>query len=373
LMEVDLPRVTPVGSISQPTLAENVDVPDGEGFSSPTEEPWILAPDEFSAPPVPPEAFAGQAADEGRPAAVAGFIGRAVGSIHQSIDFWKETFEKDPYVWLILEKGYKIPVKMTTEEKSTRYRERNNKSARDNMDFIRKEVKRLLDGGQVIKVDKPPKVINPLSVANKINADDTEKPRLVIDLLRWVNKFVVPDHFCMSRFQVALALSTQGDYQNVFDISKAYHHIRLNPESYELVGFCVMSEAGVEEYYHYVVVVFGLGPGGQALCRVIRPILIFLNMNRKAAATPRLRGALVIPLWKTAKFWTFAYRDGVHLNGLFAKMQIVRMKTTAWELLRKDIIGGKEIQFLVLRFSGKVGVEPLESKQELNSSETRCN
>jgi hypothetical protein len=280
-MEVDLPRVTPLGSmnVSQPPLVENIDVPDGEEFSYPVEEPWILAPDEFSAPPVPPETFPGQAADEGRPAAVAGFLGGAVGSIHQSIDFRKETFKEDPYVWSILEKGYKIPVKMKTEEKSTRYRERNNKSARDNMDFVRKEVKRLLDGGQVIKVDKPPKVINPLSVAYKINVDGTEKPRLVIDLLRWVNKFVVPDHFRMSRFQDALALSTQGDYENVFDISKAYHHIRLNPESYELVGFCVMSEAGVEEYYHYVVVVFGLGPAGQALSRVIRPILIFLYIN----------------------------------------------------------------------------------------------
>jgi hypothetical protein len=41
-----------------------------------------------------------------------------------------------------------------------------------------------------------------------------------------------------------------------------------------------VSEAGLEEYYHYVVVVFGLGPAGQALSRVIRPILIYLNVNR---------------------------------------------------------------------------------------------
>jgi hypothetical protein len=185
-MEVDLPRVTPVAilNVSQPSLVESADTPDGKGISSPAEEPWILAPDKFSAPSVPPEAFPGQVADKGRPAAVAGFLGRAVGSIHQSIEFWKETFEEDPYVWLILDKGYKIPVRMTVEEKSTRYRERNNKSARDNMDFVRKEVKRLLDVGQVIKVDKPPKVVNPLRVAYKINADDTEKPRLVIDLSR---------------------------------------------------------------------------------------------------------------------------------------------------------------------------------------------
>jgi hypothetical protein len=93
------------------------------------------------------------------------------------------------------------------------------------------------------------------------------------------------------------------------------------------------------------------------------PVSLIMHTIRKATATPRLRGALVIPLWKTAKFWTFAYRDGMHLNGLFAEMQIVRMKTTARELSRKDIIGGKEIQFLVLRFLGKVGVEALESEK----------
>jgi hypothetical protein len=71
------------------------------------------------------------------------------------------------------------------------------------------------------------------------------------------------------------------------------------------------------------------------------PVSLIMRTIRKASAVPKLRGALEIPLWKTAKFWTFAYRDGVHLNSLFAGMQIVRMKTTVWELLRKDIIGGK--------------------------------
>jgi hypothetical protein len=33
------------------------------------------------------------------------------------------------------------------------------------------------------------------------------------------------------------------------------------------------------EYYHYVVVVFGLGLAGQALGRVMKPILTFLALN----------------------------------------------------------------------------------------------
>jgi hypothetical protein len=106
--------------------------------------------------------------------------------------------------------------------------------------------------------------------------DESIKKQLVIDLSRWVNGFVRRDSFKMAQFQDALAQSSKGDYSSVFDISKAYHHIRLHPSSYELVGFCVQDEDGKERFYHYVVVVFGLGPSGQALGRVMQPIMIHL-------------------------------------------------------------------------------------------------
>jgi hypothetical protein len=265
--------------VSEPNLVRQMNDPEVEDFSSSVDEAWILAPDEFSAPPAAPDAFPGQAAGEGQTAAAAGFLGQAVGSIHESKDFWKKTFEYDPYVWRILEEGYKIPVKRTAEEKATRYREKNNKSARDNMDFVWQEVKRLVKSGQVIKVKEAPQIVNPLSVAYNINADGTYKARLVTDLSRWVNKFVIPDRYRMARLQNTLAQSSKGDYQNVFDITKAYHHIRLHPESYNLVGFCVESPEGVEEFYHYFVLVFGLGPAGQALGRVMRPVVFFLSLE----------------------------------------------------------------------------------------------
>jgi hypothetical protein len=63
----------------------------------------------------------------------------------------------------------------------------------------------------------------------------------------------------------------------VYDISKAHHHIRLHPSSYQLVGFCVEDEDGKEVFYHYVVFVFGLAPSGQLLGRVMRPILWTLS------------------------------------------------------------------------------------------------
>jgi hypothetical protein len=143
---------------------------------------------------------------------VPGFLGTAVGHIHEAatIAFWKETFEDDVYVENILKDGFQIPVKMSPEEASTVYRERNNKSARDEMAFVRTEVKGLVASGQVIQVDSAPLCTNPLSVALKINSNGSIKKRLVINLSRWVNNFVIPDKFKMAKFQDALLLLHQG-------------------------------------------------------------------------------------------------------------------------------------------------------------------
>jgi hypothetical protein len=68
----------------------------------------------------------------------------------------------------------------------------------------------------------------------------------------------------------------------------------------------------------------------------------------RKAAIMSMSGVIIIPLWRGGKFLTYAYRDGRHLNEIFASMQIVRMQTLAWEISRKDRLGGKELQFLVL-------------------------
>jgi hypothetical protein len=226
------------------------------------------------------------------------FLGGAVGGLHEAIQFWNNTFEKDDYVYNILKHGVKIPVKMTAAEAATHYRERNNKSAREEMTYVRAEVARLVKDSQVVKMKIAPICTNPLSVAHKINADGSTKKRLCIDLSRWVNKFVVPDKYKMAQFEDALAQSTPGDYQSVYNISKAYHYIRLHPDSYELVGFCVEDADGKEHFYHFVVVVFGLGPAGQALGRNMRPILkylmfmgvrntVYVNNGRNMAASKK--------------------------------------------------------------------------------------
>jgi hypothetical protein len=104
-------------------------------------------------------------------------------------------------------------------------------------------------------------------------------------------------------------------------------------------------------------------------CRQLRPELggrvrfcstpCVMRRIRKIAMTV-MSGVLVIPLWMNAKFWTFAFRDGAHLNEMFDHVQIVH--TLAWEFaMKKDVIGGKEIQFLVIQISNVRGPRALES------------
>jgi hypothetical protein len=65
------------------------------------------------------------------------------------------------------------------------------------------------------------------------------------------------------------------------------------------------------------------------------PVSLALRTIRKAADVI-LGGVLIVPLWKSVKYWTFAFDDGSHLNRLFAGMQIVRMRTLAWEITARD-------------------------------------
>jgi hypothetical protein len=168
----------------------------------------VLSPKEFSAQPLTPGALSVsqvQTGDEGSTPAVPGCLGKAVGSVHESPKYWKDTFEEDSYVMSILENGYKIPVNMSDIERRTRYSEKNNQSARNEMTYVRAEVARLLAAGQIVEVKTAPLCTNPLSVAFKVNMDGSIKQHFVIDLSRWVNGLVWPDSFKMAQFQDALA------------------------------------------------------------------------------------------------------------------------------------------------------------------------
>ena len=67
------------------------------------------------------------------------------------------------YYLSIAKFGYALPLNKDIPS----YFQRNNKSARDEIEFVRSAVDNLLATGGVIELEQPPLVSNPLTVANK--------------------------------------------------------------------------------------------------------------------------------------------------------------------------------------------------------------
>jgi hypothetical protein len=204
-------------------------------------------------------------------------LGEAVGFVHERMDFWKNNLEEDVYAEGVLKDRYKIPVDW--KKKSAVYQEEDNKSASENYSFVREEVKRLVESGQVVRWPKRPRCKNPLTVALKRKEDGTFKKRLVLDLSRCVNLAIEDNSYKMTTLRNALYSTREGDFQFLFDLKSVYHHLRLNPVCYELMGFKVMNEDGTYKFYVYVVLVFGLKVAAQVLGRLLKPVMSYLRQN----------------------------------------------------------------------------------------------
>jgi hypothetical protein len=164
-------------------------------------------------------------------------------------------FCPDAYVLGILDDGSRVPVDW--EKIPEAYKEADNKSARENYGFVREEVARLLESGQIVRWDTKPRCCNPFAVAVKRKDDGELKKRLVLDLSRCVNLAVKDDDYRMTTLQDAVNSTRKGDFQVVFELKSTFHHDRLLAGSYELMGFKVTDKEGTITYYCYVVLVFG--------------------------------------------------------------------------------------------------------------------
>ena len=106
------------------------------------------------------------------------------GRLKKNLIFWRETLSANSAILEIIDNGYKIPFFKALQCTSFR----NNQSALKNKDVVEEPISKLLKCGSVIEAEKPPEVINPLSVS--INASG--KKRLTLDL-RYVNSHVYKD------------------------------------------------------------------------------------------------------------------------------------------------------------------------------------
>ena len=173
------------------------------------------------------------------------------GRLKSRFHVWKSISSND-HVIDVIENGYKLPCKTDPERAVVN----NNKSSRDNPDFVKSEIDNLLNKGCISEVNFQPHVVNPLTVAfNKKN-----KLRLVLDC-RHINPHLFKFRFKYEDTTVARNLFDRGDFLFCFDLSQAYHHIPIFNSHRTFLGFC-WKYNDVAKYFIFNVFAFGISTAG---------------------------------------------------------------------------------------------------------------
>ena len=190
------------------------------------------------------------------------------GNIHAADKraFWLDVLKADKWTRSVLEKGYIIPFKKTPPV----YQEPNNKSAKDNPDFVNESLPKLLKSGVVQETLIKPRCVSPLTVAIRVLPDGERKMRLCWDGSRCINPLIKDESLRFADLNKALQLVDQDDYMGVLDLTSCYHHLRMNEEMYQYLGFSWTGEDGVERYYYYTALPFGLKSAAFAITRLTK-------------------------------------------------------------------------------------------------------
>jgi hypothetical protein len=199
------------------------------------------------------------------------------GSIHKEeyFNFWRDVLLAPEWVLNVLKDGYELPLKEWPEE----YLERNNKTARDNMQIVRQIVSEMILAGVVYVVKQKPRIVSPLGLVTKIQEDGSSKHRLVYDASRHLNKFLEVPHVRLSHLERALEITEQDDFQVTFDLTSAYYHVKIKAEQQCLLGASFTNSDGEEIFFQYAHLPFGIASAVHVMTKIWKPITRYLNAN----------------------------------------------------------------------------------------------
>ena len=167
----------------------------------------------------------------------------------------------------VIKVGYKIPFK--TDPISIELN--NNRSAREESEFVAGEIQKLVERGCVSRISEKPKVVNPLTVARNRNG----KPRLVLDC-RHINPHLHKFKFRYEDACTAKEMLKIGDFMFTFDLKSAYHHIEIYNKHRQYLGFS-WEENGNISYFVYNVLPFGISTAGYIFTKVLREPVRYLR------------------------------------------------------------------------------------------------
>ncbi len=197
-------------------------------------------------------------------------------SIHskESIRFMEKIMKAGSWQMKVITEGYKPQFRT----KPPRYKERNNRSARNEIDTVRSKVEEWEKAGYITRLAEPAWCTNPLSVVTKTEAETGKvKKRVVLDTSRHLNNYVVKQSVHLDDLPSTSAMIRKGDYMCVFDLENQFFHVHLAPEVRDYFGFAVPDEEGKESFYRFNIMVYGFAPAVAVVTRLIKPLQAALH------------------------------------------------------------------------------------------------
>ena len=126
------------------------------------------------------------------------------------------------------------------------------------------------------EVSECPKIVNPLTVASKVDGNTGEiKKRLCIDLSRSLNPLLADLSTRMDNFNDLLQITEEKDFFMLSDFRSMFTSLKLNPACWELFGFSFIVE-GRKRFFVMARLPFGLKTSCSICEILIRPLRNFL-------------------------------------------------------------------------------------------------
>ena len=182
-------------------------------------------------------------------------------------EFWMEKLKPTDLVKGVITEGYKLPFKSLPPPSW----EGNNRSAKEDMPFVRAEMERLEKLGCISRVEEQPYLVLLLSSVF------SKKKRIVIDASRALNPFL---HHCQVRLQDHREISQfvkNGDWFTVSDLDSGYWHIPVAPDHRKYLGVSIEDEVTKKPiFFTWNVLFLGISDAVFIFTAVLKPIRAFV-------------------------------------------------------------------------------------------------
>jgi len=197
------------------------------------------------------------------------------GGIHKPEvrQFWKTVLNAGDWVMNVLEKGYVLPLK----ERPEQYEEKNNRSARENMEFVRETVEELERLGIVRFTDEKPHCVSPLSIAEKAEGNGKKKLRLVWDGSRCINPILDKQKVTLAHLHKCLEITEAEEFQVIYDLKSAFHHIRISESQTKYLGASFLKKNGNKQYFIYLYLPFGASTAVHCITKLFKPLNAYFH------------------------------------------------------------------------------------------------